>query len=58
MLTLYELKEKLLTLYDPDDILMLLEIEAEELLDRFEDRLIINFNKLQEEVWDGRSEEL
>ena len=39
MLTLYELKDKLLQTKDPDDLLELLNISSEELLDRFEDKL-------------------
>ena len=35
-LTLGEIKEKLLKLYDPDDLLEALEITSEELLDRFD----------------------
>ena len=39
-LTLEEIKERLLKTYDPDDLLEALEITSEELLDRFEDKLI------------------
>ena len=39
-LTLEEIKEKLLRLYDPDDFLESLQISSEEILDRFEDKLI------------------
>jgi len=37
-LTLEEIKERLLKIYDPDDLLEALEISSEELLDRFEDK--------------------
>ena len=40
MLTLEEIKERILKLYDPDDLLEGLQITAEEILDRFEDKLI------------------
>ena len=48
-LTLGEIKEKLLKLYDPDDLLEALEITSEELLDRFEDKLINRFDFFEEE---------
>ena len=48
-LTLGEMKEKLLKLYDPDDLLEALEITSEQLLDRFEDKLINGFDFFEEE---------
>ena len=48
-LTLGEMKEKLLKLYDPDDLLEALEITSEQLLDRFEDKLINRFDVFEEE---------
>ena len=48
-LTLGEMKEKLLKLYDPDDLLEALEITSEQLLDRFEDKLINRFDFFEEE---------
>ncbi len=48
-LTLGEMKEKLLKLYDPDDLLEALEITSEQLLDRFEDKLINRFEMFEEE---------
>jgi hypothetical protein len=48
-LTLGEMKEKLLNLYDPDDLLEALEITSEQLLDRFEDKLINRFDFFEEE---------
>lgn len=44
-LTLQELKEKIVQLYDPDDIVEALELSTEELLDAFEDKLIEQVNK-------------
>ena len=41
MFTLEELKEKILKLYDPDDLIEALGITAEELLDRFDDKLLM-----------------
>lgn len=38
-LLLNELKERILTNYDPDDIIEALDISAEDLLDMFEDKL-------------------
>jgi len=48
-LTLGEMKEKILKLYDPDDLLEALEITSEQLLDRFEDKLINRFEMFEEE---------
>jgi hypothetical protein len=48
-LTLDELRDKLLDQYDPDDLIEMLQISAEELLDRFEDKLINRFETLQDE---------
>ena len=39
-LTLEEIKERLLRLYDPDDLIEALQISSEDLLDRFEDKLL------------------
>ena len=49
-LTLEEIKERLLRLYDPDDLLEALQISAEELLDRFEDKLIRKLDGFQDEL--------
>jgi len=49
-LTLEEIKERLLRLYDPDDLLEALQISSEELLDRFEDKLIRKLDGFQEEL--------
>ena len=49
-LTLEEIKERLLRLYDPDDLLEALQISSEELLDRFEDKLIRRLDEFQEEL--------
>jgi hypothetical protein len=53
MLTLEETKEKILRFYDPDDLLEALQITSDELLDRFEDKLIVRL----EEFWDEILEE-
>ncbi len=50
MLSLDELKERLLQFYDPDDLLEALEITSEEILDRFEDKLDMNMSKFWEEL--------
>jgi hypothetical protein len=49
-LTLEEIKEKLLRLYDPDDFLESLQISSEEILDRFEDKLIRKLDQFYEEL--------
>jgi hypothetical protein len=51
-LTLEEIKERLLKIYDPDDLLEALEISSEELLDRFEDKLINRLEQFEEELED------
>jgi len=55
-LTLGEIKEKLLKFYDPDDLLEALEITSEELLDRFEDKLVNRFDAFEEELEDKEDE--
>jgi len=51
-LTLEEIKEKILHLYDPDDLLEALQISSEEILDRFEDKLIRKLDEFTEELED------
>lgn len=56
-LTLDEIKERLLQYYDPDDLLEALQISSEEILDRFEDKLLRKLDEfheeLEEEVYDA-----
>ncbi len=56
-LTLDEIKEKILQYYDPDDLLEALQISSEEILDRFEDKLLRKLDEfheeLEEEVYDA-----
>ena len=56
-LTMEEIKERLLRTYDPDDFLESLEITSEELLDRFEDKLINRLEKFAEELEDEEENE-
>ena len=49
-LTLEEIKEKLLRFYDPDDLLEALQISAEDILDRFEDKLLRKIDEFHEEL--------
>ena len=49
-LTLEEIKERLLLIYDPDDLIEALQISAEDLLDRFEDKLLKNIDEFQEDL--------
>jgi len=49
-LTLEETKERLLRFYDPDDLLEALQISSEEILDRFEDKLLRKLDEFQEEL--------
>ncbi len=57
MLTLEETKERILKLYDPDDLLEALQINSEEILERFEDKLINRLEKFWEAVEDEETEE-
>ena len=50
MYTLDELREKLLTRYEIDDIIELLDINSEELVDRFEYKVINRIEKIQQEI--------
>ena len=52
MLTIEELMEKMLTEYDSEDIIFTLKIEAEELLERFSDRVEEMQDELREELDD------
>jgi len=47
--TLTELREYLLNTYDPDDIVESLQISSEELLDRFDDKLVENIHKFEKD---------
>ena len=51
-LTMDEIREKILDRYDPDDLIDLLELTSEELLDRFEDKLINRLEQFEEELQD------
>jgi len=57
MLTMEETKERLLKLYDPDDLLESLQITSEELLDRFEDKLIMRLEDFWEELLEDSEDE-
>ena len=47
-----EIREKILDRYDPDDLIDFLELTSEELLDRFEDKLINRLEQFEEELQD------
>jgi|TARA_R100000479_G_scaffold172805_1_gene117828 hypothetical protein len=55
-LTLEEIKERLLKTFDPDDLLEALQITSEEMLDRFEDKLINRLDVFEEELEDEENE--
>ena len=48
-LTLEEVKERLLKTFDPDDLLEALQITSEQLLERFEDKLINRLDVFEQE---------
>lgn len=49
-LTLEEIRERLLKTFDPDDLLEALQITSEEILERFEDKLINRFDVFEAEL--------
>ena len=51
-LTMDEIREKILDRYDPDDLIEFLELTSEEILDRFEDKLINRLEQFEEELQD------
>ena len=55
-LTLEEIKERLLKTMDPDDLLEVLQITSEQILDRFEDKLIVKLDMLEEELEEEENE--
>ena len=55
-LTLEEIKERLLKTFDPDDLMEALQITSEEILDRFEDKLINRLDVFEEELEDEENE--
>ncbi len=55
-LTLEEVKERLLKTLDPDDLLEALQITSEQILDRFEDKLINRLGVFEEELEEEENE--
>ncbi|MDB4435787.1 hypothetical protein N9152_00700 [bacterium] len=55
-LTLEEVKERLLKTLDPDDLLEALQITSEQILDRFEDKLINRLDVFEEELEEEENE--
>lgn len=55
-LTLEEVKERLLKTFDPDDLLEALQITSEEILDRFEDKLINRLDVFEQELEEEQDE--
>jgi hypothetical protein len=55
-LTLEEVKERLLKTFDPDDLLEALQITSEQLLDRFEDKLINRLDVFEQELEEEENE--
>jgi len=45
-----EIKERVLTRYDIDDLLTLLDVTAEQIVDRFEDKFINRLALFEEEL--------
>jgi hypothetical protein len=52
MLTVDEMRDKLLAQYDAELLLELLQINSEELLDRFEDRLETHYETIRDALVD------
>ena len=57
-LTMSEIKEKLLERYEVDDLVEALEVTSEELLDRFEDKLINRLDSFEEELNEETTQEV
>jgi hypothetical protein len=55
-LTLEEIKERLLKTFDPDDLLEALQITSEQLLERFEDKLINRLDVFELELEEEENE--
>jgi len=55
-LTLEEIKERLLKTFDPDDLLEALQITSEQILDRFEDKLINRLDVFEQELEEEENE--
>ena len=56
-LTMFEIKEKLLERYEVDDLVEALDVTSEELLDRFEYKLINRLDSFEEELNEETTEE-
>ena len=56
-LSMFEIKEKLLERYEVDDLVEALDVTSEELLDRFEDKLINRLDSFEEELNEETTEE-
>ena len=56
-LTVDEIKERVLQRYDPDDLIESLDISSEEILDRFEDKLINRLDEFEEDLTDEEEDE-
>jgi len=52
-----EIKEKLLERYEVDDLVEALAVTSEELLDRFEDKLINRLDEFEEDLNEETTEE-
>ena len=55
-LTLEEIKERLLKTFDPDDLLEALQITSEQMLERFEDKLINRLDVFEQELEEEENE--
>jgi len=55
-LTLEEVKERLLKTFDPDDLLEALQITSEQILERFEDKLINRLDVFEQELEEEENE--
>ena len=56
-LTMNEIKEKLLERYEVDDLVEALAVTSEELLDRFEDKLINRLDEFEEDLKEETTKE-
>lgn len=52
MLTINEICDRISMRYDPDEVVEMLEISTDDLLDRFDHKVIELYSKLNEELQD------
>lgn len=57
MFELKEIKRRIVDAYDPDALVDILGISTEELVERFEDKVVANITHFVEETYDEEAED-